>query len=188
MAPELPTLQGTKLSVVSLVGYQGAGKSSISKYLGYLYDVAGIEVSSIVRAIVEGMSRDELPQTTERTKTDPEWLSSIVHGVLKEKTIGNVAVLTGVREPNIHTYLSAHDMDVYSVEIRCHALTRYKRVLELGKVTSARQFLNHEADEINMGIRETLHASPYCVETNEETSPKLIAAAIKERLMKEGVK
>lgn len=174
--------------VISLVGYQGSGKTTIGKSLAARYGCSHLEMSEIVRAIHTGLSRDELPRTAEKTRTDPDWLAELVHKLILEESKNSVVVLTGVREPQIHKYLLAHDIQLHSFEIKAPAGLRYYRLLDLKKVSNAEQFLNHEVDETSMGLREVMDKARYAVITSEESSPRALAQAMKKRLVLKGVR
>lgn len=183
MASSSGNLKGLK--IVSIVGRQGSGKSTIGKYLAKSLRTIHVETSDVVRSLNKNLTRAELPSTGKKTKKDPEWLGkAIAEQVLSGD---DTAVLTGAREHQVHKYLVKQGAVVKVIELVSDPVLRYQRLLLLGKVKNATEFLTHEIAETRLGVQDVMDRAPFRAETTEDTEPKVLAQAIKALLIKEGV-
>ncbi len=176
-------------TVISLVGYQGSGKSTIGALVAKQLATEHIEASYVVRAIIGDIKRHEMPGiTSELSGQDPYWLAEGIVEVVEEvyqESDPDVAVLTGVREQLTHDYLDER-FKLETFEVVAPAAVRYTRLKELGKVSSGKNFIEQDLREKNLGLDEVMKRAYYTIPTSEETSPKGIAKAMIQALKKQG--
>ena len=180
---------GRKTVIISLVGKQGAGKSTIGEKLARYLDTTHIEVSKVVRELHKDIEeRSALSDTGKKTRTEPDWLGSAVYNRLFPTLRKNtpVAVITGVREIEVHKYLKKMKLSVIGVEIKADPDLRYKRLLELKKIQSPSDFLDMEVKERNLGVNEVIDSCKYEIATSDETKPDQVVRALVSKLVKEG--
>lgn len=181
----------TDKEVISLVGYQGSGKSTLSKKLARAIHTDMLEVSDRVKSMYEDYAREKLPSTSERTKQDPNWLGKDVAEGLAEIYKGQqrqVAILSGAREEQLHKYLLKRGIKLWVFEIVAPPALRFQRVYDLHKVQSASQFIEHELSEREMGLDRVCEKAPFRVITGEDTKPYLLVEAIIKRLKEKGAR
>lgn len=173
------------LTVISLVGPQGAGKSTIAKRAATYLKTRHVEASSVVREVFGDLPRKDMPKTNVRTKTEPDWLAKGIMG--KFPDTGSAVVVSGIREPIVHKFISEKHT-VYGFEVRADAELRFQRQLEVRKCRSAAEFLEHELNEIKLGLFEIMFDAPYAIPTSTSTSPDKIVRAIVRVLQEAGAK
>lgn len=168
-------------TLISLVGLQGSGKSTLGHKIARRIGTEKIETSDVVRSIYKNLKRSELPTTAERTKDDPDWLGRAVFDTLEGAYADSgkrAVVLTGVRELEVQKFLKKMGLNIYSFEVVCDAEIRYQRLLSLGKVIDAREFLRQELAERGLGVLDIMDAAPFTIPTSHETDPDRISKAV----------
>lgn len=176
--------------VLSFVGKQGAGKSTIAKYVSELLSTGKIETSDIVKKIYHNLSRSELPSTGKRTKTDPNWLARALERELKEEIRhqnSDIVVLSGVREIEIHKYFLSKRFTLHSFEVIAAPEVRYTRLLEMHKVRNAEEFLDQERRELTLGVAKVEEEAAFRIPTSPNTEPSELAASVVKRLREKKV-
>lgn len=176
--------------LVSFVGRQGAGKSTIAAGLADVLRTGHIEVSDVVKDLYNDLPRELLPSTGRRTESEPDWLGKAVHKALIEKAEiweRDLLVLSGVREQAVHEYLGKQ-FDLYSFEIVADPEIRFQRLSVLWKVRSGKEFIEHEIRETGLGVQEVMDKAPFRIPTSQETQPDYIVKAIIRALSVKGVK
>lgn len=183
--------ESSGIHIVSFVGYQGSGKSLLGRKLARHLCTEHIETSDIVKAEHEGLTRAELSSTGEKTKVDPDWLGremmSEVERVVKEQN-RTVAVISGVREQEVHKYLQRQKIVVWPVEVNAEAAVRYARVIRLNKVKTTEAFLDQEFRERELGLPEVLKTCKFAISTSETTDPQELIEAVKAVLQAKGAR
>lgn len=185
----LELLDGVRL--LSLVGCQGSGKTTIGNKLAAKLQTRAIEVSSVVREENPKLQDLELAKSGSRTKSDPNWLGSKVfhalHTVYQEQP-GKSLVLTGARENEVIYYLASEGMEIYQLALTADPFTRYNRLTKQGRVKSIEEFLTREVAERQLGLMELIDSAPFNIPTSDKTKPSNIAEAIIDRLKSKGVR
>lgn len=175
--------------VISLVGKQGTGKSTIGKKTAASLETSHVETSDMVAQVVTGVPRKSLTSTRIRTQEDPDWLGRITYewimGMYKAYETRTM-VLTGVREVEVHRYLQKKQLKIISVEIVSPPHIRLERLMELGTIKSTAHFLNQDLAERAMGLDEVCGQATYQIHTDNETSPGKLSKALLIKLSKEG--
>lgn len=163
--------------IISLVGYQGSGKSTVGKLLAHLLNCRHVETSAVVKKVTGVEKRENLASTGKQTKIDPDWLGSAVaeHVVQASKKL---VVLTGVRERAVHEFLISFAKQVDIIELTSPPELRFDRVKELGKVSTAAEFIEQELKEKELGLEDVICNATYQIPTTEKTDPVDIARAI----------
>lgn len=176
--------------VLSLVGKQGAGKSTIGDRLARYLRTEHIETSDVVRDLNEGKTREELPETGKLTKDDPTWLGEPLYERLQPvfDSGKQTAVLTGVREVEVHEHLRKRGIKLVIVDVTSDPQLRYTRLIELGKVDNANQFLEQELREKELGVNEVIDSSKYEMTTTEGSNPDKLVRALISKIVLEGDK
>lgn len=150
--------------IVSIVGRQGAGKSTVGKYLAEIFGVVHIETSYIVRSLFKDiLRREELASTGQRTEKDPNWLGRAIEEEIKDE---GAVILTGVREKEVHQYLKSQGAQVRIIVLQCPAVERYLRLRNLHKVESPKDFIEQEIREDMLGIKGTMQNAELIIQTN----------------------
>lgn len=170
-------------NVISVVGYQGSGKTIIGRKLAALCHTGHIETSDIVKKSLGGKSwvRSALPQTGERTKTEPDWLGKlVVRDMASSIAVRNrrVAVISGIREEEVHEYLRGACRELTVIELRADAPVRYERLKSGKKVKNATEFIEQDLRERALGVEEVLKNAPVCIDTLPEFTPDETARGI----------
>lgn len=171
--------------IVSLVGRQGSGKTTIGVKIARRLQTSAVEVSSIVRVANKELSDLELAKSGERTKQDPDWLGDLVNECLLEVE-GDTKVLTGAREPQVHKYLASKGHKLWVVALTADPFTRYNRLVKQGRVSTATEFIEREIGEWKLGLGELMDSAPLIAPTSDTTRPQFIAEAIMEKLKGSG--
>src|SRR5678809_1298323 len=112
----------TPLNIISLVGRQGSGKSTIGAKLADYLKTSHVEASQVVREVCGDLPRSEMPTTNKRTESEPNWLADAIMERFPEDK--KCVVVTGVREPIVHTYFEMSQHTLLSFEVRCDAEIR----------------------------------------------------------------
>lgn len=166
------------IHIVSLVGPQGVGKTTIGLRLALLLDNIHVEASDYAKRITGTDARSELPTLTEQhTKQNPDWLGqAIEEEIIKhdKKTI----VLTGVRERNVHLYLASRGGRLAIFELEAPAELRFQRLCRLGKVSNATEFIEQEIKEVKLGVYEVCKDALHRVPNATDVPAPKIARAI----------
>lgn len=175
------------IQIISLCGYQGSGKSTIGKYVARVLKVPHIEASDFARKVTGVEKRSELPAATMKfTAKNPDWLGE----ALADEILGNntkIIVLTGTRERNVHLYLAAQGANLRIFEMMTPPELRYERLLQLGKIKDASEFIEQELRERELGVEEVVDDAIYQIPNHEDTNPLKIARAIGEILVEDGL-
>lgn len=170
--------------LISFVGFQGSGKTTLGKILADSLSVEHFEASGIVRNTTGVTERSELPATGKRTKKDPTWLGKAVYTALYPDA---VTVMSGVREQEVHDYLAGRDIDVHAFEVVAPAEIRFNRLFHLNKVSSAKDFIEQELREIELGVKQVMDTAQYTIPTSPSTNPNAICRVIVKKLKERGV-
>lgn len=176
--------------VLSLVGKQGSGKSTLGKKLARYLGTQHVETSDIVKALNRGKKRDELPSTGERTKSEPDWLAVPLYDQLfpvfnKGK---QTVVLTGVREVEVHTYLKRRGLQLLVIDITADPDVRFYRLFHLEKITSAKAFIEQDLKERALGINEVIDSASVEVRTSHTSDPDKLVRALVSKITNEGTR
>jgi hypothetical protein len=171
------------IQIVSIVGLQGAGKSSIGDQLHVdLEDSTKIEVSDVVRAVHGDRPRSQMASTREFTLADPSWLGEAVARKITDTTDTTVVILSGVREPEVHNTLREFDCALSVVKVLADPTLRFNRVKALGKCDTWEEFTEQERREMALGLNKILLTSDFMVESTEETTVPQLASQVIEYL------
>lgn len=164
--------------IISLVGPQGSGKSTIGQRLSSAITAPHIEASEFAKKITGTNVRSELPGATEKfTAKDPDWLGRGIELRIKELA-KDLVILTGVRERNVHLYLASQGANIYIYELDAPMPLRYDRLLSLKKVSNADEFIRQELREMKLGVWDVCNDATYRIPNDDDTSTKEIARAI----------
>lgn len=171
------------IQIVSIVGLQGAGKSSIGDQLHVdIQDSSKIEISDVVRAVHGDRPRAQMASTHKFTLSNPAWLGEAVARKITETTDTTVVILSGVREPEVHNTLREFDCSLSVVKVLADPTLRFNRVKALGKCDTWEEFTEQEGRELSLGLNKLLLTSDFMVESTEETTIPQLAAQIIEYL------
>ena len=147
------------MKILSIIGQQGTGKSTIGRIIAEKESALFVEASDVVRILCGDISREEMPLTNARTATEPYWLAEGIHKYINALTtipIGFV-VLTGVREPEVHEGLIR--LGCYSprvIKLWLPEQERYARVLQRTPETTYEEFKRHDENELSIGLDKLL--------------------------------
>lgn len=176
-------------TVISIVGKQGTGKSTIAKRVAQNLSTQYIETSDVVAAEIDNaIPRKDMTVTRYKTQTDPDWLGKAVYERIfpMYKPRVRTVVLSGVREVEVHKYLLRRQLKIIPIEVVCDPDTRCKRLLDLGTVRSVEHFVDQDLEERKMGLDEVLDQARFTITTSDATSPSTLARGIVKKLVKEG--
>lgn len=179
------------IQVLSLIGRQGTGKTTIGHQVSEAKGCLHIEASDVVRSIV-GVStrREDLPESNQRTKNDPTWLGDAVAETFDEScsilrrsrvrpgTDLKLLVLTGTREIEVHETLEQHGAHVFCVALDAPAFIRYERLKELRKAPSYEYFQNQDHAEGEIGLDLLLSLTQYQLKAGAFTNPDFLVKAV----------
>jgi dephospho-CoA kinase len=171
--------------IISLVGYQGSGKTTIGQRVARNYSSKRVEISTLVKTLTkDSLVREELPSTYKWTEENPTWLSSYLIDLLNNyftaKPDKNLVILSGVREQILHDELVKAGAQVFVCAIYAPPIDRYKRLVELGKVHTEEEFINHEMSEKEMGLGEVIANADYTITSHEGTSASKLASVVRQ--------
>lgn len=156
--------------VLSLVGEQGAGKSTIGQKLARYLDTTHIEISGVVKALTNNHKADkaELVKTREKTAEDPTWLGEAVYERCLEAydTGKRSVVITGVREVEVYDYLKRRGVLVIGIDVVADPDIRCQRLMELGKISDEQAFIEQDIKEVRMGLHEVMGRSEFQISTS----------------------
>lgn len=165
------------LTVISLVGYQGSGKTTLGQILAKQLGIPRVETSDVVKDLSGLQDKAELTTTAAMTKHDPDWLGRAVYNRLLAVVSGmapNAVVLTGTREFEVHLFLAEKGVKLYTFEITSMPYWRYERLRTLSKVASAKEFIEQDLRERAMGLNETCDKAPFVIDTSPHSEPEEI--------------
>lgn len=170
------------IQIISLVGLQGVGKSSIGDVLFTKLPYSSrIEVSHVVKAVHGDRPRDELAATHKHTQHDPTWLgTAIAKRITSERQ--PLCVLTGVREPEVHETLIDLDADLTPVVVEAAIPVRFDRVFSLGKCHTYDEFYEQDHREMSLGLDRVIGSAKIRLESNLDTTVDGLADTIIERM------
>ena len=182
------------IQVLSVIGRQGSGKTTIGKQVAEASGCLHIEASDVVRSVVarQGKStkREDLPESNKRTRTEPDWLGNAIAEVFDESrtilqrsrvkpgTDLQLLVLTGAREVEVHETLETHGAHVFTVALDAPRIARYERLQANRKATSWEYFENQDHAEGEIGLDILLTITEYQLKTGQFTNPDYIAKAV----------
>lgn len=152
------------IHILSLVGRQGAGKSSIGHGLAVQVEVPHIEASSVVRKVYGDIPRDKMPETNKRTATEPDWLGNAIASEILDHHDASYVIVTGAREREVHDTLLQLGASLQVIEIYADQQQRYDRHLGV-KCSNEAEFLLHEDNEASIGLDELLAKCPFQLDT-----------------------
>lgn len=170
------------IQIISLVGLQGVGKSSIGDLLFTKLPYSSrIEVSNVVRAVHGERPRNELAETQKHTKHDPTWLgTAIAKRIVTEKQA--LCILTGVREPEVHKTLEDLGANLTVVAVESEPPIRFERVKALGKCHTFEDFYDQDHRELALGLERVIGSAQIKIESTDETTVDGLADGIITRL------
>lgn len=148
--------QSSGIQVISLIGAQGTGKSTLAQRLAEHYSTQFIEASSVVRELYGDLTRDQMPETNIRTVTEPTWLGDAIY----ERIQSPLVFLAGVREVEVHDTLLDKQCTVQPIKLWAPEQERYARLKALGKCDTWLQFKEHGQNEMSIGLGDLLD-EPY---------------------------
>lgn len=170
------------IQIVSVVGLQGVGKSSIGDLLFTKLPYSSrIEVSNVVRAVHGERPRDELAETHKHTQHDPSWLGTAIAKRIKSEG-QPLCILTGVREPEVHNTLLDFDADLTTVAVEAEPSVRFDRVKALGKCHTYDDFYDQDHRELSLGLDNVIGSAKIRVKSTEHTTVDGLANNIIERM------
>lgn len=169
MVNQMAKLSG--IQVISLVGQQGAGKTTISNLLAEKYGAYRVEASSIVRELCGDLPRSEMPKTNVRTAHEPTWLGDAIARKILENSDTSIVILSGVREVEVHETLRRFDSDIAVVYIQANRGIRLERQLRNRKCNDALEFDLQDAQELEIGLDKVINTAGYRVSSTPTTSP-----------------
>lgn len=179
----LPQLHG--VNVISLVGRQGSGKSTVGSMIAKELNLSHIETSDTVKKHVNNAKRSELPKTGRFTKDNNIWLAKPVAielvKALKDKAKNSI-ILTGVREVEVHQYLERIGANIHAIEMQAYPEVRFDRLVSGKKVSSASEFLEHEIAESALGVQKVIDGASFVARTRADKRPLSIVLGIIKRL------
>lgn len=176
--------------LISLIGYQGSGKTTIGKEVSKRLNTEYIETSVVVKAANAHVPDLQLATTKERNLSEPNWLCKLldneiydVMGIEGRKTV----VLGGLREPHIYDWFQDVGYHLYSVWLYAEPFSRYNRLVKQGRVQDVAQFLDRELLERTLGITELARVTQFQAETSDVIYPEQTAEAIITFLKEKGL-
>lgn len=171
--------------IISLVGRQGSGKTTLGKELAKFLQCPHVEASGVVREECGELARTDMPSTNKRSEEEPRWLADAMrkHFSNTKKAV----VVTGVREPHIHEIWEEDGDELVSFQVLCDAEVRFQRLLENGKCSSAKEFIEHELNEMALGVLQLEFLAPYQIPTSDDTDPRSIVKAAIKVMQEKGV-
>lgn len=176
--------------LVSIIGYQGSGKTTIGKEVAKRLKTEYVEVSAVVKAANKHVPDLELASTGERTFSEPNWLAKLIDNEIEDvmSIEGRQTVIVGgSREPNLYQWYQDKGYHLYSVWLYAEPFSRYNRLIKQGRVENTTQFLNRELAERRLGLSELARVTQYQAETSDKIYPHQTAAAIVHFLKEKGL-
>lgn len=176
--------------VLSLVGKQGSGKTTLGKKLARNLGTRHIETSDVVKSLHTDKERHELPETGKRTRDEPDWLAAPlydeIYPVFNEGK--QTVVLTGVREVEVHSYLQRRGLYLLVIDVLTEPSVRYTRLRRLEKVKNVHEFLDQELGERALGIDEVADSARIELKTSEQSKPDAIVRKLISHITSEGTR
>ena len=178
------------IQVVSIIGRQGSGKSTVGQLVAHHRRCQWIETSEVVRSVVGPTERKDMPKTNERTSEEPNWLGDAIAETYDESrlllnrfrkhptTDMHSLVLTGVREVEVHEALEQQGATVYPISLHSPKFVRFERLKQVRKVGSWEEFEEQDHAEGEIGLDVLLSITHYQLRAGEFTNPAHIAKAI----------
>lgn len=164
--------------ILSLIGQQGSGKTTLGQLLSGRLNAEHIEASEVVRDLRGNLQRSEMHTTNDRTKDDPTWLGDAIATRIDSFKV----ILTGVREVEVHRTLEQLGTTVTPIILTAPTQERYKRLLDNKKVTSYGEFTKDGQAELDIGLSLLLEGPYPSVMTThytEEETAQLILDFLK---------
>ena len=179
------------IHVLSLIGRQGTGKTTVGQLISENMGCLHIEASDVVRSVVGSHTRrEDLPESNKRTAAEPAWLGNAIaetfyescailnRSRIKPGTNLELLVLTGAREVEVHETLEQHGAKVFCVALDAPTFTRYERLKEIGKAPSYEYFQNQDHAEGEIGLDILLTITQYQLKTGAFTNTSHIKNAV----------
>lgn len=177
------------VNIVSLVGKQGAGKSTVASALASYYKCLHVEASSVVRNLYGNLTRSQMPFTNSRTADEPTWLGDAIvdftelslneRNLTNVETIQNVLIISGVRETEVHSTLTfKHGARIIPVCLFAPAEDRFERQQRLGKLQSFSEFEAQDEAEMRIGLKNIIKFAKYHIPSNRNISQDETVARI----------
>lgn len=153
--------------IFSLVGRQGAGKTSIGCKWAYDWGVPHIEASAVVRQVCGPIARGNMPDTSARTAREPDWLGNAISDRIDNFSAS--VVLTGVREVEVHQALMKRGAELCIIHIDASQVVRWLRHKGVKSDTFG-EFLEHEQNEWRIGLGCVIDSAGLTIDTSESPS------------------
>lgn len=167
------------IRIVSIVGRQGSGKTTVAKLLASHYMCPHIECSTVVRNLCGDLPREEMHKTNARTATEPTWLGDAVADEIEKQILEydlqyphltrEVIIISGAREVEVVDTLRTLGADVLQLAVTTWTPARYRRLKELGKVKGLEDFRKADKTESKIGLDKLLSITPM-VDNSYQTS------------------
>lgn len=138
--------------VISFIGVQGSGKSTIAQGVAANYRCQHLEASDVVRDLYGNLERKDMPATNVRTATEPDWLANAI----ADRMTQDYVVLSGVREREVHAELKLMGATLRIIKLWAPEQERFARLLANGKCKTYVEFMEHGYNEMNIGLAELL--------------------------------
>lgn len=176
-------------NIISLVGKQGSGKSTIASELASYYKCLHVEASTVVRNLYGNLTRSQMPFTNSRTAEEPSWLGDAmvdyIEHLLNERnlqnveTVQNVFIVSGVRETEVHGTLAfKYGARVVPICLSAPVEDRFDRQKDLGKLQTFTEFEKQDQAELGIGLSTVIKLSRYHIPSNRNVSKDETVARI----------
>lgn len=169
------------IHILSLIGQQGAGKTSIGQELAKQFGITHIEASAVVRKVVGNLPRERMPESNARTKDDPGWLGRAIAEEILAISDDHYVILTGVREVEVHQTLAELGASLNIIQIDAGFATRLHRHMGT-KCFSEGEFAQHELNELYIGLDEVILSAGWRYDTTDSPNIEYSVAEIRQYL------
>lgn len=148
--------------IIVLVGLMGSGKSTIGVKLAEDLNYHFLEVSDIVKSILNEKNRSSMVrESLHRKDEDPMWLAEPLKVKLQEH---NNWVVSGVREIALMDAIRDLGQQVQVIELKCTDRARLRRCKD--KYKTLEDLRKADSVDKNLGIDEVLSTADMSLSTN----------------------